>query len=59
MLAAPGWTPALVLTLSLCLCAPAGSPITGHEARPNMLQTHAATVELFAWLAVKPPGGGG
>jgi hypothetical protein len=28
-----------------------GTPITEHEAAPNMLQTHAATVELFAWLA--------
>jgi hypothetical protein len=28
-----------------------GTPITQHEARPNMLQTHAATVALFAWLA--------
>ena len=28
-----------------------GSPITAHEAQPNMLQTDAATVELFAWLA--------
>jgi hypothetical protein len=28
-----------------------GTPITQHEARPDMLQTHAATVALFAWLA--------
>ena len=28
-----------------------GSDITQHEARPNMLQTDAATLELFAWLA--------
>jgi hypothetical protein len=28
-----------------------GSSITAHEARPNMLQTDAATVELMAWLA--------
>jgi hypothetical protein len=28
-----------------------GSSITEHEARPNMIQTDAATVELFAWLA--------
>ncbi|HEY7830491.1 MAG TPA: glycoside hydrolase family 76 protein [Solirubrobacteraceae bacterium] len=27
-----------------------GSPITAHQARPNMLQTDAATLELFAWL---------
>jgi hypothetical protein len=34
-----------------------GSSITEHEARPNMLQTDAATVELFAWLAASPlPG---
>jgi hypothetical protein len=30
-------------------------PITRHEAKPGMLQTHAATVELFAWLATVPP----
>jgi hypothetical protein len=28
-----------------------GSPIAAHEAQPNMLQTDAATLELFAWLA--------
>ena len=28
-----------------------GTPITEHEAQPGMLQTHAATLELFAWLA--------
>jgi hypothetical protein len=28
-----------------------GTSITEHEAQPNMLQTDAATVELFAWLA--------
>jgi hypothetical protein len=28
-----------------------GGPITAHEAQPNMLQTDAATLELFAWLA--------
>ncbi len=28
-----------------------GGSITAHEARPNMLQTDAATLELFAWLA--------
>ena len=34
-----------------------GGSITGHQARPNMLQTHAATIELFAWLAATPPPG--
>jgi hypothetical protein len=29
-----------------------GTPITQHQAQPNMLQTDAATLELFAWLAV-------
>ncbi len=29
-----------------------GTPITEHQAVPNMLQTDAATLELFAWLAV-------
>jgi hypothetical protein len=29
-----------------------GTPITEHQAQPNMLQTDAATLELFAWLAV-------
>jgi hypothetical protein len=33
-----------------------GTPITQHEARPNMLQTDAATLELFAWLAVASAG---
>jgi Glycosyl hydrolase family 76 len=33
-----------------------GSSITQHEARPNMLQTDAATLELFAWLAATPGG---
>jgi hypothetical protein len=28
-----------------------GSPITQHEAEPNMIQTDAATLELFAWLS--------
>jgi hypothetical protein len=28
-----------------------GTPITEHQAQPNMLQTDAATLELFAWLA--------
>lgn len=29
-----------------------GTPITQHQAVPNMVQTDAATLELFAWLAV-------
>jgi hypothetical protein len=33
-----------------------GTPITAHEARPNMLQTDAATIELFAWLAAASSG---
>jgi hypothetical protein len=28
-----------------------GTPITEHQAAPNMLQSDAATLELFAWLA--------
>jgi Glycosyl hydrolase family 76 len=28
-----------------------GSSITQHEAEPNMIQTDAATLELFAWLS--------
>ncbi|HTA13770.1 MAG TPA: glycoside hydrolase family 76 protein [Solirubrobacteraceae bacterium] len=28
-----------------------GTPITEHQAQPNMLQTDAATLELFGWLA--------
>lgn len=31
-----------------------GTPIAEHQAQPLMLQTDAATLELFAWLAVKP-----
>jgi len=31
-----------------------GTPITEHQAEPNMLQSDAATLELFAWLAVPP-----
>jgi hypothetical protein len=34
-----------------------GSPITEHQARPQMLQTDAATLELFAWLAVSRVAG--
>lgn len=29
-----------------------GTPITEHQALPNMLQTDTATLELFAWLGV-------
>jgi hypothetical protein len=39
----------------LYLAAWDGGPMTSHLARPNMLQTHAATVELFAWLATASP----
>lgn len=31
-----------------------GTSITDHQAQPNMLQSDAATVELFAWLAATP-----
>jgi hypothetical protein len=31
-----------------------GTPIVEHQARPNMLQTDAATLELFAWLVAVP-----
>jgi DUF1680 family protein len=34
-----------------------GGPATSHQAEPNMLQTHAATVQLFAWLTATPPPG--
>jgi len=34
-----------------------GTAITAHEAQPNMIQTDAATIELFAWLAVASAGG--
>jgi hypothetical protein len=33
-----------------------GTPMTEHEARPNMLQSDAATLELFAWLAAASAG---
>jgi hypothetical protein len=33
-----------------------GTPITGRQAKPNMLQTDAATLELFAWLGVAGAG---
>jgi hypothetical protein len=31
-----------------------GTPITEHQAVPGMLQSDAATLELFAWLAAVP-----
>ena len=31
-----------------------GSDMSGHQAEPNMLRTHAATVSVFAWLAATP-----
>jgi hypothetical protein len=31
-----------------------GTPITAHQAVPNMLQTDAATLELFAWVGTDP-----
>ena len=43
----------------LYLAAWDGGPIIRHEAEPNMIQTHAATTELFAWLAATPPPAGG
>jgi hypothetical protein len=35
----------------LYLSAWDGGPITAHQAQPGMLQTDAATLELFGWLA--------
>ncbi|HXD56092.1 MAG TPA: hypothetical protein VN618_15150 [Solirubrobacteraceae bacterium] len=32
-----------------------GRPLSPANARPGMLQTHAATTSLLAWLAVFPP----
>ncbi|HST54977.1 MAG TPA: glycoside hydrolase family 76 protein [Solirubrobacteraceae bacterium] len=32
-----------------------GNPVPAQYAQPGMLRTHAATVSLFAWLAVYPP----
>jgi hypothetical protein len=32
-----------------------GTPITAHQAQPGMLQTDAATLELFAWLGAQAP----
>jgi hypothetical protein len=34
-----------------------GQPLPAVDAVPGMLQTHAATTSLFAWLAVYPPPG--
>ncbi len=31
-----------------------GTSITAHEAQPEMLQTDAATLELFAWISAAP-----
>ena len=31
-----------------------GGSITQHQSRPGMIQTHAASVSLLAWLAVAP-----
>ena len=39
------------LDLPVRLRAWDGSSMTLHQAEPNMLQTDAATLELFAWLA--------
>jgi hypothetical protein len=32
-----------------------GQTLPAQDARPGMLQTHAATTSVFAWLAVYPP----
>jgi hypothetical protein len=32
-----------------------GEPPSARDVRPGMLQTHAATTSLFAWLAVYAP----
>jgi hypothetical protein len=34
-----------------------GGSITRHDARPGMIQTHAASVSLLAWLAAAPVPG--
>jgi hypothetical protein len=34
-----------------------GETLPAQDAEPGMLQTHAATTSLFAWLAVYPPPG--
>jgi hypothetical protein len=38
---------------SLYLRAWDGSDMSGHQAAPGMLRTHAATVQLFGWLAAE------
>ena len=35
-----------------------GGTLSGLGIRPNMLQTHAATSSIFAWLATVPPPSG-
>jgi hypothetical protein len=40
-------------TTGLYLKAWDGSSMASHQAAPGMLRTHAATVELFAWLAAE------
>jgi hypothetical protein len=50
-MAADAQSNALEPQRDLYLSAWDGSPITAHEAQPGMLQTDAATLELFAWLA--------
>ena len=34
-----------------------GTEMSQHQAGPGLLRTDAATVELFAWLAVDGPAG--
>jgi Glycosyl hydrolase family 76 len=50
-MAANARTYALEPEQGLYLRAWDGTSITAHEAQPDMLQTDAATLELFAWLA--------
>jgi hypothetical protein len=57
-MAADAQANALIRQRGLYLRAWDGTPITAHEARPNMLQSDAATVELFAWLAADSAGRG-
>jgi hypothetical protein len=56
-MAADAQAHALSKQRGLYLSAWDGTSITAHEAQPNMLQTDAATLELFAWLAATPVGG--
>jgi hypothetical protein len=56
-MAADAQANALDTQRSLYLRAWDGTSISEHEAKPNMLQTDAATLELFAWLAATPGGG--